>query len=124
GRLILDKQLGSFLFAANLSGGMVELWEIRSVSRGSFGATLGAGYFLTPNLVAGLELRNDNGYSGQLDRSLLYLGPSVSFASTRYWLTLAVQPQLVAFKGATAGHDLDLSQNEYLQTRILLGFTL
>ena len=124
GRLILDEQLGSFLLAANLIGGLVELWELRSSTLGSFGATLAAGYYVTPSLVTSLEVRNENGFSGQLDRSVLYLGPTVSFVSTRYWLTLAVQPQLVAFKGATAGHNLDLSQNEYLQTRLMLGLAL
>ena len=123
-RLILDKQLGSFLFDANLVGGGVELWELRSNSLASFGATLAAGYFVTPNVITSLEVRNENSVSTGLDRSVLYLGPSVSFSSTRYWVTLAVQPQLVAFKGATAGHDLDLNQNEYLQSRILLGFAL
>jgi hypothetical protein len=124
GRLILDQQLGSFLFDVNLIGGLTELWELRSSTLGSFGATLGAGYFVTPNLVTSLELRNENAFSGQFERSVLYLGPTLSFVSTRYWLTLAVQPQLVALKGATAGHNLDLSQSEYLQTRLMLGFAL
>jgi hypothetical protein len=124
GRLILDKQLGSFVLAANVISGLVELWELRSSTLGSFGATLAAGYYVTPSLVTSLELRNENGFSAQFDRSVLYLGPTVSFVSARYWLTLAVQPQLVAFKGATAGHDLDLSQNEYLQTRLMLGLAL
>ncbi|MES1174096.1 MAG: hypothetical protein ABUL62_07180 [Myxococcales bacterium] len=124
GRLILDKQLGSFVLDANLSGGSVELWELRSSTLGSFDATLGAGYYVTPSFVASLEVRNENGFSANFDRSVLYLGPTVSFVSTRYWLTLAVQPQLVAFKGATEGHDLDLSQNEYLQTRLMLGLAL
>jgi len=124
GRLILDEQLGSFLFDANLVGGLIEHWELRSTTVGAFGATLAAGYFVTPSLVTSLEVRNENGFSGTFERSVLYLGPSVSIVSTRYWLTLAVQPQLVAFKGATAGHDLDLSQNEYLQTRLMLGLSL
>jgi hypothetical protein len=55
---------------------------------------------------------------------VLYLGPTISYASTRYWLTLAVQPQIVAFKGATPGHHLDVSHNEYVQARLLLGFPL
>jgi hypothetical protein len=124
GRFVLDKQLGSFLIDANLTGGLVELWELRSSTLGSFGATLAAGCYVTPSLITSLEVRNENGFSGQFERSVLYLGPSVSFVSARYWLTLAVQPQLVAFKGATAGHDLDLSQNEFLQTRLMLGIAL
>ena len=124
GRVIVDKQLGPLRLDFNLIGAGVEQLELRSRFVASFGATAGVGYFLTPNLVTSLELRNENGYSGRLDRSLLYLGPAVSYANTRFWLTLAVEPQLVAFKGASAGHDLDLSQNEYAQGRLLLGFPL
>jgi len=74
--------------------------------------------------VTSLEVRNENGYSGQLDRSVLYVGPAISYASTRFWLTLAVQPQVIAFKGKTTGYQLDLDQNEYVQARLLLGFPL
>ena len=124
GRVIFDKQLGSLLLALNLVGGGVEQLELKSRFVASFGATAAAGYFWTPNWVTSLEVRNENGFSGELDRSVLYLGPTVSYASTRFWLTLAVQPQLVAFKGATPGHRLDLNQNEYVQTRLLLGLPL
>ena len=124
GRLIADEQLGSLLVAFNLFGGGVVQLERRSTFTASFGATAAVGYFVTPDLVTSLEVRNENGYSGQLDRSVLYLGPTVSYASTRFWLTLAVQPQIAAFKGATAGYRLDVTQNEYVQARLLLGFPL
>jgi hypothetical protein len=124
GRLILDKQLGSLLLGLNLLGGGVEELDQRSRFVGSFGATAGAGYFVTPNVVTSLELRNENGYSGQLDYSVLYFGPTFSYASTRFWLTFAVQPQVVAFKGATPGYHLELHSNEYVQARLLLGFPL
>jgi len=124
GRVIIDKQLGSLLLAFNLVTAGTEQLDRQSRFVGSFGATAAAGYFLTPNFVASLEARNENGFSSGFDRSVLYLGPTVSYASTRVWLTLAVQPQIVAFKGATTGHHLDLNQNEYVQARLLLGFPL
>lgn len=124
GRVIIDKQLGSLLLGFNLFAGGDEQLELKSRFVAWFGATAGAGYFLTPNVVTSLELRNENGYSGQLDYSVLYLGPTVSYASTRFWLTFAAQPQVVAFKGASPGYHLDLHQNEYLQARLLLGFPL
>jgi len=124
GRVILDKQLGSLLLGFNAVGGGVEQLELKSRFVASFGATAGAGYFITPNVVTSLEARNENSYSGQLDYSVLYLGPAVSFAGTRFWLTFAVQPQVFAFKGATAGYHLNLQQNEYVQARLLLGFPL
>jgi hypothetical protein len=124
GRLILDKQLGSLLLGFNLFGGGGEYLERRSRFEASFGATVGAGYFITPSVVTSLEVRNQNDYTGKLDHSVLYLGPTISYASTRFWLTLAVQPQIVAFKGAAAADHLELSKNEYVQARLLLGFPL
>jgi len=129
-RVILDKQLGNLLLALNLVATGYEQLELTSRFVGSFGATAGAGYFLTPNVVASLELRNENSLSKERAESMrslssvLYAGPSVSYASTRFWLTLAVQPQVIAFKGATDGYHLDLTQNEYVQARLLLGFPL
>ena len=123
-RAIVDKQLGALLLGFNLLGAGVEQLEQQSRFMTSFGGTAGAGYFWTPKFVTSVELRNENRYSGQLDYSVLYLGPTLSYASTRFWLTLAVQPQVFAFKGATPGHHLDLHTNEYVQARLLLGFPL
>jgi len=130
-RAILDKQYGSVLFALNLVGGTVEQLELRSYTLSRFGASLAVGYFLTPSVLTGIELRSENAYSNQPDdpsrehqHSALYGGPSVSFVGARYWLTLALSPQLLALKGATRGHHLDLSENEQLQTRLMLGFQL
>jgi hypothetical protein len=124
GRLLLDKQFGSLLLAANLVGGGVEKLELKSLSLATFGATLSAGYFVTPNFVTSLEARSESIFSGRIQHSVVYLGPSLSLVSSHYWLTLAVQPQIAAFKGASPGHRLDLDQNEFLQTRLLLGFAL
>jgi hypothetical protein len=124
GRVIFDKQLGSLLLAFNLIGAGTVRLEKQSISEVWFGATAAAGYFVTPNVVTSLEARNENAFSGEFDHSVLYLGPTVSYVSTRFWLTLAVQPQVVAFKGATPGYHLDLTQDEYVQARLLLGFPL
>ncbi|HEY4103016.1 MAG TPA: hypothetical protein VGM44_03960, partial [Polyangiaceae bacterium] len=72
----------------------------------------------------GLEIRNQNVVSNQLDRSVLYLGPSVSVLSESWWATLALEPQITAFKGASSGRSLDLDQNERLQARLLFGFRI
>ncbi|HEX3855637.1 MAG TPA: hypothetical protein VHW01_31960 [Polyangiaceae bacterium] len=124
GRLILDEQLGSLLLAANLVGGDFGQLDRRSTFEGSLGATLGAGYFVTPSFVPSLEVRSETAFDSNIDRSVLYLGPSVSLLSGRYWATFAVEPQLVAFKGASPSRNLDLSQNERLQVRVLFGFQL
>lgn len=124
GRLILDEQIGSWLLAANLVGGASEQLELNSRALATFGATLGLGYFVTPNLVTGLEVRNENRFSGEIDHSVLYVGPSVAYVSARYWLVFAAEPQVLAWKGVSPRHRLDLDRNEYVQTRLLLGFAL
>lgn len=124
GRVLFDKQLGSWLFAANLIGDGIEHLELRSVSEARASATLAAGYFATPSFVPGFEIRSENSLSNRLDWSVLYLGPSVSLLTEGFWATLAVEPQVVTFKGKTPGHALDLGQNERLQARLLLGFHL
>lgn len=124
GRLILDKQLGSLLLVGNAYGGILEDMYVRLRSIGSFGATLGAGYFATPSFVPGIELRSDNVFTGEFERSVLYAGPSLSWIGERCWFTAAVEPQLVALKGATSGKHVDLDQNEYVQVRLLFGLRL
>jgi hypothetical protein len=124
GRVILDKQLGSLLLAANLVGTGSEHLELRSTSQVDVAAVAAAGYFVTPTIVPGLEVRSENGVSNQLDRSVLYFGPSLSVLGEGCWAVLAVQPQIAAFKGRTTGHDFDLDENERLQARLLLGFRL
>ncbi|HEX7451730.1 MAG TPA: hypothetical protein VF294_05575 [Polyangiaceae bacterium] len=124
GRLILDEQLGSLLLAANLIGGDFGQLDRRPTFEGSLGATVGAGYFVTPSFMPSLELRSETAFDSNIDRSVLYLGPSLSLLSGRYWTTLAVLPQLAALKGASPSRNLDLSQNERLQARVLFGFQL
>jgi hypothetical protein len=124
GRAIFDKQVGSVLLAANLVGRGIEHLELRSTSEVAFGAACAAGYFVTPTFVPSLEVRSENVASTRLDRSVLYAGPSVSLLTEGWWATLAVQPQLTAFKGASVGHHLDLDQNERLQARLLFGFRI
>lgn len=124
GRAIFDEQFGSLLLALNLFAGRRELLDVPSQSTDVFGATLGAGYFLTPSLALGLELRNESNYTTAHKSSCLYFGPNLSFVATRYSVTLAVEPQLLALKGRTPSHELDLTQGEYVQSRLLLGFAL
>ena len=125
GRVILDKQLGAFLLTVNLIGAGQEFLELQARFIGSFGATLAANYFVTPDLGLAFELHEESTIaSGSLDQAVLYLGPGISFVSTNYWLTFAATPQVVTFKGATPGNRLDVSQNEYLRARLLLGFPL
>ena len=124
GRVILDKQIGSLLLAANLVGDGIEHLELRSSSEVALAAVLSAGYFVTPTIVPALEIRSQNMIPRQLTSSVLYFGPSVSVVTAGWWATLALEPQIAALKGATAGHAYDLDENERLQARLLFGFRI
>lgn len=124
GRLALDKQLGSLLLAANLFGGDAGQLDRRSTFEGTLGASLAAGYFLTPSFVPALEVRSETAFDSNVDSSVLYLGPSFALLGGKYWATLAIEPQVTAFKGNTPGHALDLTRSEHLQARLSFGFSL
>jgi hypothetical protein len=124
GRVILDKQLGGLLLAANLVALGTEHLELRSESQVTLSAVAAAGYFVTPTFFPSLELRSENDVSKQLDRSVLYAGPSLSVITEGFWATLSVQPQITALKGKTPGQNFELTQNERLQVRLLLGFPI
>jgi hypothetical protein len=124
GRLVLDKQFGSLLLAANLFGGDTGRLDRRSTFEGELGASVAAGYFLTPSLVPALEVRSETAFDSNIDSSLLYFGPSLALLRGKYWATLAVEPQITAFKGHTPGHALDLTRSERVQARLSFGFAL
>ncbi len=124
GRLILDKQLGSLLLAANVFGGDAGQLDRRATFEGTLGASLAAGYFVTPSFVPSVEVRSETAFDSNIDSSVLYLGPSFALLRGKYWATLAIEPQITAFKGSTPGHSLDLTRSEHVQARLSFGFTL
>lgn len=69
---------------------------------------LAAGYFVTPALVAGLEAMSlTTMEEGEVESSAIYGGPSLAYATERYWLVASGAPQLFAPKGESGRH-LDL----------------
>ena len=124
GRVIFDKQVGSLVLTANLVCAGIEHLELRSTSEAALSAIASAGYFVTATFMPALEARSESSLSKQLDRSVLYLGPSVSLMTEGWWATLALEPQIAAFKGASKGRSLDLDNNERLQARLLFGFAI
>ena len=124
GRLVLDKQLGSLLLAGNIFGGDAGQLDRRSTFEGLLGASVAAGYFVTPSFVPSLEVRSETAFDSNIDSSALYVGPSFALLSGKYWATLAIQPQITAFKGSTPGHSLDLTHSEQVQARLSFGFAL
>ncbi len=129
GKLLLDKQLGKWLFAFNavaehewateLIGG-----ETNTSSEFTAEFDLGIAYALRRNFSIGLEVRNHNEIvKGVWEHSALFAGPVVSYSSDTWWATLTVLPQVASFKGATAGN-LVLDGHERLEARLLFSFHL
>lgn len=124
GKLILDKRIGRFLTAANLSA--EHEWEFEEAGRTArktvFEATAAAGYFVRPGFTAGLELRSHTVVPGDDEptRSALFLGPTLSYSRHGWWVAASVLPQLRALKGASSGHR-DLEEHEKVELRFLFG---
>lgn len=128
-QVILDKQLGRFLFAANLVGehewedelvnGVTETErEVKLAVRG------GLSFGVSDRFSLGVEVVEQNVLKeGQVEHAALFAGPVLSYATDEWWVTLTALPQVVAFKGATE-NGLDVEEFERAQVRLLLSFHL
>lgn len=126
GRALLAKQLREWLVVLNLNG--AQRWEHTSsgnVSRQNFGAVLSAGYYFAPTLVGGVEVVNSTLVAdGEIEASAIYAGPSFAYASAHYYLVLSAAPQVFAPQKANSDEYFELSHNERLWARLVLGFRL
>ncbi|RMD98575.1 MAG: hypothetical protein D6812_13175, partial [Deltaproteobacteria bacterium] len=101
-KLILDKRIGDVYTAFNAV--FEHEWEFEEQGEtereivGEF--DLGVTYFMTPALSLGIEVRNHNEFpAGEgFEHSALFAGPAVSYATSDWWATLTVLPQLPALK--------------------------
>ena len=113
GKLIVQKNLGKWVFAWN---GIIEAeWEGSNYSRdkGEFGQTLGASYQFSPKLTAGIELLHEVEYDdwSQWQDHVVYLGPNVSVRTPGWWMTITPMFQVT---------DIDSEPN--FQARFIFGF--
>ncbi|HEY3450316.1 MAG TPA: hypothetical protein VGK67_28430 [Myxococcales bacterium] len=123
-KVILDKRNGDFVAALNLVGEFEWSLEGPQMEQAiTVEAVLGLGYQITSAWSVGVEARSVN-LLGEKGSSALYLGPTVAYASQKWWAALSLQPQVAALHGASAGSTLDLDHNERVQGRLLLGFHL
>lgn len=72
----------------------------------------------------GIEFRNHNEIvPGEgLEHAPIFVGPVVSYSSSRFWATLTVLLQTPAIKGSTDGSLLVLDEHERVNARLLFGF--
>lgn len=129
-KLIVDKQVGKWLFAANLIAEFEleaepEEMELEEIAPD---ITLGASYEVCKGFHAGLEVRNHNAFvmapSGDYEHefSALYAGPVVSYATESWWMTFTLLPQLPALSKEEGGSILVLDDGEKINARLLFSF--
>lgn len=126
-KLIADKRFGDLLVAANLVGEAE--WELESADEVAtelvVAVNAGIAYLITPSFALGLELSEKNEFSLEgFEHAVVSAGPTLSYASERWWMALTVMPQ-IADLAALGGDSLqDLEGHERIQTRLLLGLHL
>lgn len=124
GKLILDKRVGRWLAAVNLTA--EHGWEFEEQGEtgqeSTFELTASACYFVRPGLTAGLELRSHTVWppGGAPTRSAVFLGPSVSYSRQGWWIAASALPQLTALAGSSSGHR-DLVEHEKVELRLIFG---
>ena len=124
-KLIFDKKIKRTILALNLtyepewylSPGQA---EVEHNFEGSFGLS----YAFTPNLSAGIEIRDHNIYTKEngWESSAFFGGPNISYSQPNWWVTFTVLPQLVAFKGKTPGSNLSLGDYTKFESRLIFSF--
>jgi hypothetical protein len=133
GKLLLDKQVGRFLFAANIVGeleleleGEVEGGEVEVEvePEGKIQLNVGLAGLITDQVSLGVEIREDNIFAhGAFEHATIHAGPSVSFTQGRFFAVVSVLPQVVAFGPEVEGFR-ELHDHEQIEARVLLGFDL
>lgn len=128
-RVIVDRKVGNWLFAANATA-VLGLEPVRNVDGAELQKALvlapsgAVAYALPHNTSLGLELRAPLGVAGEAKSRTLFGGPVLRWADKSMWATLGVQPQLLAFSGKSEGSRLALREHERLEVRLLAGFIL
>jgi hypothetical protein len=135
-KVLLDKRAGDVYFAYNLIGEYEAEFGTPNETEHEFALenVAGLAYFFTPNVAAGLEVRNVSLFEAEegFETSTFFAGPTVSFSQEKWWAALTVLPQLASIKaeeeeegGAEEEESAqDLEHHERLSVRMLLGFHL
>jgi hypothetical protein len=117
-KVIVDKRFGDFLVAFNAVAEYE--WEFEAPGETEkklvLAPVLGAGYFVTPQFVAGIELRAHADFAGGTDyeHTAIFAGPALAYAGGGWWTAFTLLPQIPA--------DPELESHERLEARLLLGF--
>ena len=126
-KAIMDKRIGDHYWAANLT------YEPRVLNgdngkwgkpEGNVELDLGFGFWVTQHVMVGIEARDNNWLAeGKWQNSALSVGPTVHADIGKFWVTLAVMPQVAALRGATAdGLALEGDGQNRFEVRLATGF--
>jgi hypothetical protein len=126
-KLIFDKKIKRTTLALNLTA--EPEWELtpgKSENEWKLGASFGLSYDISSTFAAGFEMMNENVIADEngLEHSALFGGPVVSYSAPTWWMAFTVMPQLVAFKGKSPNSELNLSEFEKFQSRLIFSLAL
>jgi hypothetical protein len=130
-KLIFDKKINKTNLALNLEvepewhlfGGPSEM-ELKVEN------LFGISHNISSSFAIGLETRQANVFANnsedelELQHSVFFAGPVISFSQPEWWMTFTVLPQVMSFKERTGDSKLDLVEFEKLEARLLLAFHL
>ncbi len=126
-KLIFDKKIKKTTLALNLV--FEPEWELspgKSQHEIKFEETFGLSYAFSPVFSAGIETRHANviNNNGDIEHSALFAGPVLSVSQPTWWVTLTILPQVAAFKGKTGDSNLNLTEFEKFESRLIFSFHL
>lgn len=114
GKLILDKQIGNWLFAYNIT--LEAEWEGDDYAEdvGEFQQTLGVSTMLGENWYVGAELLHEVEYEDWTESSpdVVYAGPNFGYTAGGWFITVTPMIQLT-----------DVGDEPSYQTRMIFGWT-
>ncbi len=126
GKVLLDRWFGNLLVAANFVADEAWLFTGGATQHATeFEVELAAGYRVHPRWTVGFEIRDDNRWTtdgaAQLTDAVLYAGPTVAFSAQSFWIAASILPQIHAFAGSVTADGRNLTSEEAVQARILMG---
>ncbi len=126
GKLLFDKWVGNWLWAANIVGEYeLEFEKADEIEKELILVfDLGLAYKIQQGLTLGVEMTNHNEIvEGELEHSALFGGPVLAYGTKDWWTALSIMPQLPAIK-AHDGDTLDLHEHERINARLLFSLVL
>lgn len=129
GKLILDKKTNKNIFALNLVGEYEVGFDVKkgkTETEKELKAEIDLAYMrmLKPHLGLGLELRNHNIFvESKMEHSAMFGGPTLFYSSNSFFIILNVLPQWSNLRVNDENpKNLDLSEYEKVESRLLIGF--